>query len=108
MSQGIGHFAAGVSGGFLILLTNPRMIPNFIKNDIFFVGLMGFWAMLPDVIQFVDSDILVSLHNSVWANVFWFHRFLDLTDPGDTTLFSVGLLAIALFMGYLYFRKVQK
>ena len=50
----------------------------------------GGWAMLPDgwyFLRYLGSGqlMLVGLefHRSVFANVFWFHRILDLMESGN-------------------------
>ena len=107
MSLAIAHFAIGVAGGFLILLLKPSLIPNFIRNDIFFVLTSGFWAMIPDLdMVFKNVKFLQNLDHNVLLNVFWFHPFVDKVDSGDTVVFAVWMIVAVIFFGYLYFKRV--
>lgn len=49
----------------------------------------GLWAVVPDLYWPLPvlRPVLVPIHDSVLANLFWFHGFLDTVDPNDTMEF---------------------
>lgn len=102
----IGHFAVGVVGAFLILLYKPELIPNFIKNDTFFIMLSGLWAMVPDIGYALAWK---GYANEVWMNIFWFHEWLDrmYVTKHEEIKAAMIAIAVALVLGYLYFKKVN-
>jgi hypothetical protein len=58
------------------------------------VAVSGVWAVIPDFHHALDAFPVVQsswkaiLHQSVLTNLFWFHRWIDLADPGDSVLYS--------------------
>lgn len=92
MSLAITHFAVGASATVLVVtFFLPRI--RFPRSLMVFGGL---WAMIPDLNKGVPGQFgfADAIHDSSWANVFWAHRFLDVTDPTDTTQAAVGALAL--------------
>ena len=93
MSMAIGHFAFGagtVLAGYQ--LSRPeirRKGPS--KWLVAIVG--GLWAMFPDLAKFVDG--LEGFHDSLWANVCFFHQILDRIDTYDS------ILGGAILVGYM-------
>jgi hypothetical protein len=63
------------------------------------IGASGFWAVVPDfhhamgAFPSLQTWWRATLHDSVVGNVFWFHRWIDLADPGDRILYSVVMWA---------------
>ena len=101
----IAHFAAGVIGGLLILMYYPQIIPNALRNDIFFIFASGLWGMLPDLNKLVKNNLLDKLHANPLANIFWGHNYLD-TFP-DTAKAASVIIAIAIVVLYFYFTKLK-
>ena len=100
----IAHLSAGVIGGLLILMYYPQIIPNVLKNDIFFVFASGLWGMLPDLNKLVKNSLLDKLHSSPLANIFWGHHYLD-TFP-DTVKTASVVFGIMLIVLYIYFTRI--
>lgn len=63
------------------------------------IGASGFWAVVPDFHHLMgpfpslQTWWKVTLHDSIVGNVFWFHRWIDLADPGDRILYSAVMWA---------------
>ena len=109
MSQAIGHFAIGVAGAFLLLIWNPSWLRKLvnIKNDIFFIGLSGLWAMLPDIKLVFGEANSKFLHGTI-GNIFWLHPIFDfIIDVNDTTKMSAIFICVALALGCLYYLKLK-
>jgi hypothetical protein len=54
------------------------------------------WAILPDAyhaVPGIESWYKPLVHDSVIADVFWFHRLIDRLDPGDQPIFSLVMLS---------------
>jgi hypothetical protein len=109
VSQAIGHFAIGVAGAFLLLIWNPRLLRKYvnIKNDIFFIGLSGVWAMMPDIKLVFGEANSQFLHSTI-GNIFWLHPVFDfIIDVDDTTKMSAIFICVAVVLGYLYYLKTK-
>jgi hypothetical protein len=58
------------------------------------VAASGAWAVAPDfhhalgAFPAIQALWRTELHTSVLANLFWFHRWIDLADPTDSVLYS--------------------
>lgn len=92
MSLGVTHFAVGAT---LTVLVETYLVPNVpYPRTIAILG--GLWAMVPDAnkVSPVFRSELSALHSSPLADVFWFHRSLDLADPGDTVAVAVVSLVV--------------
>jgi len=137
MSMAIGHFAVGVSVTVVAIQLLPlhaRMRLTIARAPMVIVG--GILAMVPDIVQYLnvfhffntniwprialfqgtrigDLSIVIRLieafHNSKWANIFFFHLFLDVTDKHDSVLVS-GLLVflMAAVTSFLFFLEWQE
>ncbi|SFG70569.1 hypothetical protein SAMN04488063_2725 [Halopelagius inordinatus] len=92
MSLAITHFVVGASATVLVV---TFFLPR-IRFPRTLMVLGGLWAMIPDLNKGVPAQFgfVDAIHDSSWANVFWAHRFLDVTDPTDTTQAAVGALAL--------------
>jgi len=68
------------------------------------VGLVGgVWADIPDLFpRFAPS--LEFLHDSGWANVFWFHHLLDKVEAGPSRGIIVAFLFLLIVLGFVYER----
>ncbi|WP_142859356.1 hypothetical protein [Salinigranum halophilum] len=56
----------------------------------------AFWAVLPDGHHALDRVPTLqtqwrALHDSAFADVFWFHRLIDRSDPGDDPRRSLAM-----------------
>ena len=103
MPQAIGHFAVGVAVGTLILIKTD-WLKNEKINDIFFVFLLGLFAMIPDA-PGLWNDFTVD--NKPWADIFVFHKTLD-KYLGDDILTSSILIGIAIVVMLMYFKQIRK
>lgn len=96
MSQALAHFAVGFGGFLLVVLVCGYENEWWVMSG---AVLSGFWALVPDfhhmlriVHSGVESWYYVWVHETIVANLFWFHRFMDTVDPGN----SNGALFVAL------------
>lgn len=92
MALAIGHFALGAMVATVVVgVLAPR---TRFKGTI--VVASGFWGMIPDVYLASPNYLgwLEAVHDSSQANLFWFHRALDVADPADTAAFSARLVAL--------------
>lgn len=95
MSMAIGHFAAGASTAFVVFHLLPPRIRRKVGQYGFVAILAGLWAMVPDLAQFTAR--LKSLHDSLWANLFFLHQLMDRLDVDDSAWVSgavVGLMIV--------------
>lgn len=105
MSLAIAHFAVGaMATALLLMIVAPRLLRSPTV-----IALGGAWAMIPDAhhVLPVGAELVRSLHFSVWANLFWFHLYLDRLDPTDSATFAAGsvlLLLVVLSMSELVAR----
>lgn len=100
----LGHFAIGVSIGFLILILKPKILKNYIKNDIFFVLALGIFSILPDLFKLIYGEHPESM------NLFFFHTYFDsisITLEQKTTN-AIIMIGIAIILGYVYKNKLYK
>lgn len=102
MSFAIGHFALGATLTALVVtyllpkLPYPRTV----------VVLGGVWALLPDAAKLAPTNPdLVAFHDSLWTDVFWFHRTLDRFDATDSPRLSALLVAVFLLVTFLAERR---
>ncbi|MUV57068.1 hypothetical protein [Halogeometricum sp. CBA1124] len=94
MSLAITHFAFGAAATMLVV---TFLLPRFGYPRASSV-LGGIWAMVPDAHHVSPSfaESLRAVHDSVYANLFWGHRFFDVLDPADSN--EVALLSVAFFL----------
>lgn len=90
MSLAIGHFALGVAGMITFLLVSGLYRRLRHPGVVAIFG--GLWSLVPDAHQFLP--VREWLHESVYTNLFWFHRLLDRLDPTDSVTVSVGFLLL--------------
>lgn len=105
MSLAIAHFAVGAMATALLL---TLVAPRLLRSPLVLV-LGGVWGMLPDAHWVLPwgSDLVRSLHTTAWANVFWFHHYLDGVDPTDSrplAAAAVGALLVVLLACELFTR----
>lgn len=103
--QAIGHFALGCAGAFFILIQYPQLLPNLLKWDTLFILTNGFLAMLPDIKMIISKTNSAFLHQP-WANIFWFHPWIDTWTADDPKTAAI-FIALAVIMGYIYFRRIS-
>ena len=94
MSLALAHFALGA---LLTALLFAVLWPSF-RFSRTAVLLGGGVAMVPDLEKLspVYRTELAWLHDSAWADLFWFHGALDRADPADDPLVAVGLFVALL------------
>lgn len=92
MSFAIGHFAVGAAAMTLVV---GVVAPRFRFKGTLIV-LSGLWAMVPDAYLAAPNHLewLEAIHNSSQANLFWFHRALDVADPTDSPGFAARLVVV--------------
>ena len=93
MSLALAHFAVGATGTTLLLAP----LPVRVRCERTLILLGGIWALLPDIYKLapihelapVAAERMHAIHGSAVANLFWFHRALDVRDPTDAYLVTV-------------------
>lgn len=63
----------------------------------YLIATSGVWAVVPDFYNFIPGTRMwykPLLHDSVLANVFWFHRLIDRVDLMDRVTYSMGMMVI--------------
>lgn len=97
MSMAIAHFAVGISIGALVIML-AELEDTWYQSLIPYV--FGLWAMIPDTHHIIPitaiSEFVHQIHGSPVANVFMFHRTIDLYDTGDTKIFAGACLMVML------------
>jgi hypothetical protein len=98
--QALVHFIVGIGLG-IILLSLVDLPP---KQEFLLMFYSGFWAMLPDghwlfrEFEYMGiAAIWRSFHQTPYANIFWFHHFIDSIETGRKNLES-GIALILLFI----------
>lgn len=95
MSLAISHFAFGAA---VTTLGVAVVAPGSDARQTLAV-LGGGWAMVPDAQQLapVARDQFERLHDSAWANAFWFHRTFDRLDPDESMFVGAVMVGLLLF-----------
>jgi len=103
--QALVHFTVGVC----IALLGLTFVDRPVRKEFLMLFLSGFWALLPDghwlLTEFgVDglARVWKSFHRSPYADVFWFHHFIDSHETGRNNLeagVALGVLFV-LVVGY--------
>ena len=109
MSIAIGHFAFGVICTALLFAV---VVPQLLYSPTLLL-LGGVWAMIPDShwVLLIGATTMSALHNSIWANIFWFHGILDRVDPTDSYIFAavlVGLMLVVVTLSEWYARSTTR
>lgn len=106
--QALVHFAAGISAALLVLTyvdwPQPREFACTFAS--------GLWALVPDF-HWIFRELSLggvarlwqAFHRSVFANVFWFHRAIDLVDgtPRDVEVgIALSILVPPVLAYYRY------
>lgn len=106
MSLAIAHFSVGAAMTTLLITVFFPEIPY--PRTVIVFG--GGWALIPDIqkISPVGQDRLYTFHESHWADVFWFHRTVDVIDSGDTELFAAGALAVFIVITMISERYMRR
>lgn len=93
------HFVVGLACGLLVLL----FVDWPPRREFLFLFASGLWAILPDghwmLTEFgLDGPAAVwkSFHRTAFANLFWFHHFLDASETGRKNL-EAGASLLFLF-----------
>ena len=98
MSLAIAHFAVGTMATALLL---ALIAPHLLRSPTVLVA-GGVWGMLPDIHWVLPrgSELVRSFHTTPYANLFWFHHYLDRVDPTNAETFAAAavgaLLAVLL------------
>ncbi|PSQ12470.1 hypothetical protein BRC93_02075 [Halobacteriales archaeon QS_5_70_15] len=94
------HFVVGLTFGLVVLLFVDWPQPR----EFLFIFASGLWAIIPDghwmFSEFgFDGPAAVwkSFHQTAFANLFWFHRFLDNHETGRKNL-EAGTSLLLLFV----------
>lgn len=109
MSMGVTHFAVGAT---LTILVVTYLVPDVpYPRTVAILG--GIWAMIPDAQKLspVLQSELWKLHYSPLADVFWFHRWLDVVDSGDSVVVAaaslLGLFAVTVISERRSYRALE-
>jgi hypothetical protein len=98
----------GFSAVLLILiLVNKRS--KYAFPSAFFCGI---WAMIPDLIWIKSipenyNTIIKSLHYSLYANLFFFHRLIDLYNPDDIPDDAIIYILVGFILTIIYSLRKQ-
>lgn len=119
MSFALAHFSLGASMALVVFLILDHKYEKIRPIHFFkygypiavFAGLMG---MFPDIGKITGTEILHNFSNPIEyivCNIFFFHCFLDTTDPNDTPLFTAfmfGIFLTTVFISFLIYRNYRK
>lgn len=69
--------------------------------------------MIPDShwVLPIGATTMSALHDTAWANIFWFHGVLDQVDPSDSQTFAavlVGLMLVVVTLSEWYARSTTR
>ena len=100
------HFAVGLAGGLLVL----TLVDSPPRREVPLAFASGIWALLPDghwmlVELGLDAPAPAwrALHRTAFANLFWFHRWLDLNETGRPNAEGgLALLILIVAVGVYY------
>lgn len=90
MSLGITHFAVGAAGTAIIIAIAAPTIRY--RGTLIVLG--GVWALIPDVGKLYAHPTLLTFHDSRFADLFWFHRTMDLYDPTDSVYVATVMVFV--------------
>ena len=100
MSLGVAHFALGAACTLAVVaLVAPR---TRYRTTVAVAG--GLWGMAPDahwLLPGLRESTKPAIHDSVLANVFWFHGLLDTHDGAHSPTVAaafLGLLGVVAFL----------
>lgn len=106
--QALVHFAIGISFALLMLMR----IDLPAHRDFLLTFCSGFWGLLPDGHWLFREIGLLGIagswravHQTVYANVFWFHHFIDSIETGRKNVevgVALGILVVAVAGYYRY------
>ncbi len=79
----------------MTILLAPLPVRVRFKRTLILLG--GIWALIPDIYKLAPiyelapaaAERMHAIHGSAIANLFWFHRTLDVHDPTDAYLVTV-------------------
>ena len=106
--QALVHFAVGISIALLILTRTD--LPA--RQEFLLMFCSGFWGLIPDGHWlFREFGIMGiagawrTVHQTRYANVFWFHHFIDSIETGRNNLEAGVALGILLMVvvGYYHY-----
>lgn len=86
---------AGFAATITVVLVARSDLTRLGRWTVIFVSAV--WALIPDLYHVVPgtrSWYKPLVHDSILANVFWFHRL----DPSDRAIYSVTMIAILLLV----------
>lgn len=93
------HFAFGAICATVIV---TYLLPN-LKYSRTVIMASGLWAMLPDFHQVapIFETQFRAVHDSVMANVFWFHQLFDLADRHESRRLAAVMLGVLILVTLL-------
>jgi hypothetical protein len=105
--QALVHFAVGISGA-LVLLSFIDWPP---QREFLAMFLSGIWAMIPDGHWLLrefgingPATAWRSVHQTVFADIFWFHHLIDSMETGRNNLEAGISLLLLLTLVFGYYR----
>lgn len=100
MSYAITHFAVGQACTLFALSALPVRVER--RTAVAVAG--GLWAVLPDAHHLLPSLRGVTkpvFHDTVLANLFWFHGLLDAFDSPHSYAVAAAALAVLLAVSFV-------
>lgn len=101
------HFAVGVCAALIVLSALDRPA----RREFLYMFSSGFWAMFPDghwLLWELGFDTVAApwqkLHQSAYADLFWFHRTIDSLETGRSIL-EIGIALVILLVLVLGFYR---
>lgn len=105
--QALVHFTVGLSAGLLVL----SVVGWPPRRELLCIFASGMWALIPDFHWFFREVTLMSqaaawqsMHRSVFADLFWFHRLLDSMEPGGQRI-EIGIAFAILVPSVLVYHR---
>lgn len=105
--QALVHFTVGVFMAILVLVFVDRPV----RQEFLAMFLSGFWGLIPDGYWILREfgvkgpvNCWKSFHQTTYANLFWFHRFIDSIETGRNNLEAGISLAVLFVFVLVYYR----
>lgn len=104
----IAHFLVGYSVVLLLMLALSNYSYVVLTPLLGFAG--GLWAMIPDAHTVTTEPLsskLLSIHNSSWCNIFFFHYLMDHASDYDYFL-VILIILLSLTLTVIFVLRVKQ